>query len=216
MSLQKCMYLSQVLQGRMPLTVPVQQYIPYRTQLYASLVKVDGWARLFYLYGLSDLTPFPVTLRGECSGVERVHLAVTCGEVSSCGWLIQSPFSLKKAPQRVSKYLILSIKVHILMINSENTIHINLFCYEIWRFLDMVDFVTSLHATFGRKLAKLRRSVKDAFSSSLAVCFFTNYVLKTFLLTLKYKIFEIKNGRHVIQLIVVYQWTKFKSIAQCG
>ena len=28
-------------------------------------------------------------------------------------------------------------------------------------FLDMVDFVTSLHATFGRKLAKLRRSVED-------------------------------------------------------
>ena len=26
----------------------------------------------------------------------------------------------------------------------------------------MVDFVTSLHATFGRKLAKLRRSVEDA------------------------------------------------------
>ena len=27
----------------------------------------------------------------------------------------------------------------------------------------MVDFVTSLHATFGRKLAKLRGSVEDAF-----------------------------------------------------
>ena len=26
----------------------------------------------------------------------------------------------------------------------------------------MVDFVTSLHATFGRKLAKLRGSVEDA------------------------------------------------------
>ena len=51
----------------------------------------------------------------------------------------------------------------------------NLFCYEIWRFLDMVDFVTSLHATFGRKLAKLRRSVKDAFSSALAVSVFRNF-----------------------------------------
>ena len=29
-------------------------------------------------------------------------------------------------------------------------------------FWDMVDFVTSLHATFGRKLAKLHRSVEDA------------------------------------------------------
>ena len=29
-------------------------------------------------------------------------------------------------------------------------------------FWDMVDFVTSLHATFGRKLAKLRGSVEDA------------------------------------------------------
>ena len=29
-------------------------------------------------------------------------------------------------------------------------------------FWDMVDFVTSLHATFGRKLAKLRESVEDA------------------------------------------------------
>ena len=29
-------------------------------------------------------------------------------------------------------------------------------------FLDMLDFVTSLHATFGRKLAKLRGSVEDA------------------------------------------------------
>ena len=29
-------------------------------------------------------------------------------------------------------------------------------------FLDMVDFVTSLHAIFGRKLAKLRGSVEDA------------------------------------------------------
>ena len=27
----------------------------------------------------------------------------------------------------------------------------------------MADFVTSLHATFGRKLAKLRGSVEDAF-----------------------------------------------------
>ena len=27
----------------------------------------------------------------------------------------------------------------------------------------MADFVTSLHATFGRKLARIRESVKDAF-----------------------------------------------------
>ena len=30
-------------------------------------------------------------------------------------------------------------------------------------FLDLADFVTSLHATFGRKLARIRESVKDAF-----------------------------------------------------
>ena len=30
-------------------------------------------------------------------------------------------------------------------------------------FLDMADFVTSLQATFGGKLARIRESVKDAF-----------------------------------------------------
>ena len=33
---------------------------------------------------------------------------------------------VQRVPQRVPKYLIFSIKVHILMINSENTTHIEL------------------------------------------------------------------------------------------
>ena len=32
-------------------------------------------------------------------------------------------------------------------------------------FLDLTDFVMSLEATFDRKVSKLRRSVKDAFSN---------------------------------------------------
>ena len=38
----------------------------------------------------------------------------------------------------------------------------NFFWNPSENFWDMVDFVTSLHATFGRKLAKLRGSVEDA------------------------------------------------------
>ena len=38
----------------------------------------------------------------------------------------------------------------------------NFFLKSVGNFWDMVDFVTSLHATFGRKLAKLRGSVEDA------------------------------------------------------
>ena len=39
------------------------------------------------------------------------------------------------------------------------------FIFEIWliSFLDMADFVTWLHATFGRNLAEIRKSVEDAF-----------------------------------------------------
>ena len=37
-----------------------------------------------------------------------------------------------------------------------------IFLKSVGNFWDMVDFVTSLHATFGRKLAKLQGSVEDA------------------------------------------------------
>ena len=49
-----------------------------------------------------------------------------------------------------------------LLIQQFDIVRRNVFLNPSENFWDMVDFVTSLHATFGRKLAKLRGSVEDA------------------------------------------------------
>ena len=56
--------------------------------------------------------------------------------------------------------LIIFLTIHFLY----NSLTSSAIFFEIRRnfFLDMVDFVTSLHATFDRKLAELRGSVEDA------------------------------------------------------
>ena len=101
----------------------------------------------------------------------------------------------------------------------------------------MVDFVTSLHATFGRKLAKLRGSVEDAVlmktqmkntkrrkmrsSTRWLSRFFQNFVFLTpkisknrFFWKMIPKIQNFQNfqktGTYVIHLLVVYQCTKFQ------
>ena len=103
-------------------------------------------------------------------------------------------------------------------------------------FWDMIDFVTSLHATFGRKLAKLRGSVEDAVLMKMQMenikrrkmrpstrwlsRFFK--ILGFWLLKFQKNLFfwkmnpEIQNFQnfkktvtYVIQLLVVYQCTKF-------
>ena len=101
----------------------------------------------------------------------------------------------------------------------------------------MVDFVTSLHATFGRKLAKLRGSVEDAVFNKnanekrqktyneklykMAISVFQNFGFLTpkmsknrFFWKMIPKIQNIQNfqktGTYVIHLLVVYQCTKFQ------
>ena len=104
-------------------------------------------------------------------------------------------------------------------------------------FLDMVDFVTSLHATFGRKLAKFRGAVEDAVFNENAnekhqktkMRSSTRWLSRFFKILgfwpLKFqkiiffgkmipKIQNIQNfqktGTYVIHLLVVYQRTKFQ------
>ena len=87
----------------------------------------------------------------------------------------------------------------------------------------MVDFVTSLHATFGRKLSKLRGSVEDAAFNENAngkhqktnFEFLTQKNLKhRFFWKMDPKIQNFQNfqktATYVIQLLVVYQCTQFQ------
>ena len=117
--------------------------------------------------------------------------------------------------------------------------------HRLWKFFwnpseifwDMVDFVTSLHATFGRKLAKLRGSVEDAVlmktqmenTKRRKMRSSTRWLSRFFKilgfwplkfqkidffgkLSLKSKIFKKfqKTVTYVIHLLVFYQCTKFQ------